>query len=161
LLIGVLALGLPAAAVAQAPSTGTAPVALGIVLPDPAISAKMIWSVLAAVDHAIVTGNYSVLHDLGSPSFQARNTPASLAANFQNLRNEHVDLSAVLLVEPVYDIPPTIVGGNLMRVRGVFPMRPSAIAFDLLFQPAGGRWTLHGIAVAPVPSLQPGITPRR
>jgi hypothetical protein len=160
---GLIALAsLPAAATAQAPArpgpppAGAPPVAPGIILPDPATSAKMIWSTMAAVDHAIVTGNYSVLRELGSPSFQARNTPDSLAANFQSLRNERVDLSAVLLVEPVYDIPPSIVGGNLMRVRGVFPMRPSPIAFDLLFQPNGGRWALHGIAVAPVSPLPPG-----
>jgi hypothetical protein len=158
-LVGLLALaGLPAAAAAQAaaPPAADSPAVSSMVLPDPASSAKMIWSMMAAVDHAVTTGNYSVLRDLGSPSFRTRNTPEVLAANFQSLRAQHVDLSAVLLVDPEYDIPPTLMGGNLMRVRGVFPMRPNAIAFDLLFQPAGGRWALHGIAVAPIPALPPG-----
>jgi hypothetical protein len=125
-----------------------------LVPPDAVTAQKMIWSTMAAVDSANITGNYSVLRDLGAPSFQANNTPTSLAGVFQNLRNGRVDLSAVLLVTPNYDIPPTIIEGGLLRIRGIFPLRP-AIAFDLLYQPTGGRWALFGIAVAPLPQAPP------
>ena len=110
---------------------------------------------MAAVDHANTTGNYSVLRDLGAPSFQSNNNAATLAGVFQAIRNSRVDLGNTLLVTPSYDIAPTLIEGRLMRVRGVFPLRPDAIAFDMLFQPYNGRWLLFGISVAPVPPAPP------
>jgi hypothetical protein len=126
----------PAAATAASP----APV------PDQLTSLKMLWSALAAVDHANRTGNYSVLRDLGSSGFQARNNPANLAAIFAGLRNENVDLSATLVVTPVWEILPTLVQPRVLRMRGTFPLRPAAIAFDLLFSWEDG-WRLEGVAV--------------
>ena len=118
---------------------------------------KLIWSTIAAVDHGNVTGNYSVLRDLGAPEFQANNNAASLAGVFQAVRTQRVDLSNTLLVAPVLDFAPTIVQGGLLRVRGRFALRPNAIAFDLLFANNGGRWRLFGIAVVPLamPTNQP------
>jgi hypothetical protein len=117
---------------------------------------------MAAVDHANQTGNYSVLRDLGAPSFQENNNAATLASIFQTIRNQRLDLSNTLVVAPTYDIPPTIIQGGVLRARGVFPLRPTAIAFDLLFQPVGGRWALLGISVAPAqPAAAPAAPTRR
>ena len=118
-------------------------------MPDPLTVSKLIWTTMAAVDHANQTGNYSVLRDLGAPSFQANNNAAALAAIFQNIRNQRLDLSNTLVVTPNYEIPPTLLEGGILRVKGVFPLRPAPIAFDLLFQPVAGRWALLGVSVAP------------
>ncbi|HEX8467809.1 MAG TPA: hypothetical protein VF620_08390 [Allosphingosinicella sp.] len=125
--------------------------------PDPLTTAKLVWTIMAAVDHANQTGNYSVLRDLGAPSFQENNNAAALATIFQSIRTQRLDLSNALVVSPTYDIPPTIIEGGILRARGVFPLRPTAIAFDLLFQPIGGRWALLGISVAP--TLRPTTPP--
>ena len=124
-------------------------------MPQDIFISKLIWSTMAAVDHANRTGNYSVLRDLGAPNFQANNTAASLAGVFAGIRNQGYDVGNSLLVVPVYDIPPTIVEGGMMRIRGTFPLRPNALAFDLLFQPVEARWSLFGIALAPVPPPAP------
>ena len=116
---------------------------------------------MAAVDHANVTGNYSVLRDLGAPSFQANNNAAALASVFQGIRNQRIDLGNVLLVSPNYEIPPTFVDGGLLRVRGIFPLRPTAIGFDLLFQSVGGRWALFGVSVAPIAQIPASQQQRR
>lgn len=129
--------------------------------PDPLTVSKLIWSTLAAVDHANVTGNYSVLRDLGAPGFQANHNAASLAGVFQGIRNQRIDLSNVLLVSPNYEIPPTFIEGGLLRVRGIFPLRPTSIGFDLLFQPIGGRWALFGVSVAPIAPGSPPAQSRR
>jgi len=118
--------------------------------PDQLTSLKMLWSVMAAVDHANRTGNYSVLRDLGTPAFQARNNPANLAAIFAGLRDQHVDLSDTLIVTPLWEIVPTMVQPRVLRMRGSFPLRPAAIAFDLLFAWDGG-WRLDGIAIQAQP----------
>lgn len=103
---------------------------------------------MAAVDHANKTGNYSVLHALGSRNFQAANPVNSLAVIFAGIRQQRVDLSDTLMVEPVYEFAPREERG-LLRVRGAFRMRPRAVQFDLLYEWNGG-WKLFGIALAPV-----------
>jgi len=116
---------------------------------------------MAAVDHANQTGNYSVLRDLGAPSFQANNNAATLAGIFQNLRAQRIDLSNTLIVAPSYDAPPAILQGGVLRVRGVFPLRPVGITFDLLFQPVAGRWALLGVSVGAAQPPAAAPAPRR
>jgi hypothetical protein len=119
-------------------------------VPDSIVVNKLIWSAMAAVDHANQTGTYSVLRALGSPSFQASNSAAALGAVFQALRNQQVDLGYTLVVGPTLQYPPAIVQDGLLRLRGTFPLRPAPIAFDLLFQNIAGQWRIFGIAVAPI-----------
>lgn len=102
---------------------------------------------MSAVDHANRTGNYSVLRDLGTTAFQSRNNPANLAAIFASLRDQNVDLSQTLIVTPIWEIAPNMVQPRVLRMRGTFPLRPSAIAFDLLFAWDGSGWRIEGIAV--------------
>jgi hypothetical protein len=123
-------------------------------IPDMLVVMKLIWSSMVALDHANQTGNYSVLRDLGAPAFQAGNDAATLGSLFQDLRTQRLDVANSLLVAPVFEIPPTIVESGLLRVRGSFPLRPTSIGFDLLFQNIGGQWRLFGIAVVP---LQPQL----
>src|SRR5579875_1339606 len=52
----------------------------------------LIRSALLTLNDANRSGNYSVLHDLAAPNFQAKNTPADLARIFTDLRERHVDL---------------------------------------------------------------------
>ncbi|MFN3389607.1 MAG: hypothetical protein ACK40O_11820 [Allosphingosinicella sp.] len=120
--------------------------------PDPLLVSRLVWSTLSALDHANRTGNYSVLRDLGAPEFQAKNNAATLAQIFQGFRDQRIDLTSVLLVTPSYEFQPAIVQGGLLRVRGLFPLRPTAIRFDLLFQQVDSQWRIYGIAVQPAPA---------
>lgn len=110
---------------------------------------KLVWATVIALDQANRTGNYSVLRDLGAPSFQTNNSAATLGGIFAALRSQRVDLSNALIVSPVYLQPPAIQGAAL-RAKGIFPLRPMAIGFDLLFQNVAGEWRLLGISVAPL-----------
>lgn len=107
---------------------------------------RMVWSMLAAVDHANRTGNYSVLRDLGTPDFQANNNPARLGTIFAGLREQGIDLSDTLVVTPTWEFEPRMLSPTVLRLRGAFPLRPTAILFDLLFTWNRG-WRLEGIAV--------------
>lgn len=129
--------------------------------PDTLLTLKLIWSTMAALDHANQTGNYSVLRDLGAPSFQANNSAATLASTFQALRNQRVDVANALIVTPTFEIGPTMIEGGLLRARGSFPLRPSPIGFDLLFQNTGGQWRLFGIAVVPLAAQPAPAVPQR
>lgn len=130
-------------------------------VPDSTMLYKLIWSAMAAVDQANQTGNYSVLRDLGAPGFQTGNSDATLAQIFTSIRNQNIDLGYTLVVTPVFQFPPAILNG-LLRIRGVFPLRPTPIGFDLLYQNVGGQWRIYGIAVIPLipQTKQPGPTSR-
>jgi hypothetical protein len=55
----------------------------------------LVRSTLLALDQANKTGNYTVLHNLGSPAFQV-NTAAQLAEIFANERRQGIDLPGSL-----------------------------------------------------------------
>jgi hypothetical protein len=108
----------------------------------------LIRSTLLTLNDANRSGNYTVLRDLAAFGFQARNTAADLALIFTDLRRRNFDLFAVALTAPQLTTAPTLDGEGRLRLTGVFPTTPLQIAFDLLFENAGGQWRLFGISVA-------------
>lgn len=120
--------------------------------------AKLIWSTMAAVDHANTAGNYSVLRDLSAPAFQMNNDSARLAKIFETLRASNVDLSNTMLLAPTYEFAPVIMSGGILHVKGFFGLRPTAIGFDLYYQWLQGKWRLYGVSIVPssISAVQPG-----
>jgi hypothetical protein len=113
--------------------------------------AKLVWSTMAAVDHANKSGNYSVLRDISSTGFQIQNDAAKLAQVFAKIRDSRIDLSNTLLVPPTYTAAPRQLQADVFEVKGVFNLRPVAIAFDMYFQWERGEWRLYGIDIRPLP----------
>lgn len=120
--------------------------------------AKMVWSTMAAVDHANRAGNYSVLRDLAAPGFQINNDAAKLTQIFASLRASGIDLSNTLLLAPTYRGAPRMVQADILQVQGFFGLRPTAISFDLYYQWVQGRWRLFGVSINPaqIATVQPG-----
>ncbi|MEE4539483.1 MAG: hypothetical protein V2J51_13450 [Erythrobacter sp.] len=111
--------------------------------------AKLLWSTIAAVDHANRSGNYSVLRDISAQRFQINFNPARLTEIFSGLRSLDIDLSNALLVPPTYYEAPARVSNDVFRARGVFQLRPIAIGFDIYYQWEQGRWKLFGVDLTP------------
>jgi len=104
---------------------------------------------------------YTVLRDLASPDFQAKNTAPDLSDSFADLRRRHFDLFSVALAAPQLTAPPALDGDSMLRLTGFFPTRPLQIDFDLLFQNVAGQWRLFGISVAtPQVAAQPAPAPQ-
>ena len=120
---------------------------------------RMIWSTVAAVDHANRSGNYSVLRDISAQNFQINYNPARLTEIFSGLRKSNIDLSTALLIPPTYYEAPLMLREDLFRVKGVFQLRPIAIQFDMAFQWEQGRWKLAGIDIQPAEMVasQPAV----
>ena len=155
----ILALGLVVTAPALAQQTAAPPPAQSNApIPGELELAKMVWSTMAAVDHANRAGNYSVLRDLAAPGFQIANDAAKLTQIFANLRASNVDLSNTMLLAPTYRAPPRMVQPDILQVQGFFGLRPTAIAFDLYYQWVPGRWRLFGVSINPaqIAAVQPG-----
>ena len=128
----------------------------GAAVPSPMPSemelARLVWSTMAAVGQANETGNYSVLRDMAAPGFQTANDQSKLTQIFAGLRASGIDLSTTLLAVPVYRTPPRMVQPGMLQVQGGFGLRPRSVAFEMLYQWAGDKWRLFGVAIAPVPA---------
>ena len=94
LLAVTLSFGLQSAAAenAKPPAAETQP-KQGQMTIDGATLAILIKATVLALHQANVTGNYSVLRDLGTPIFRERFDQAALTNAFSNLRARRVDLS--------------------------------------------------------------------
>lgn len=119
-------------------------------VPDQLQLTRMIWSTMAAIHHANVSGNYSVLRDIGAPGFQVQNSAAQLAEVFRGIREQRIDLSNTLLLGPTFTAQPTMVSNDVLRLQGLFGLRPVAVQFDLFYQWSNGDWRLYGVSLQPI-----------
>lgn len=127
----------PAAEPAAAPA---------VAMPSPEVLLVLLRNSIVALNQANFTGNYTVLRDIGSPSLQTA-TAADLSNAFANLRQQKVDLSPVLILTPALTEAPAIAADGVLKLAGHFPTKPLQINFAMTFQPVGGIWRLHGLAV--------------
>lgn len=126
-----------------------------IAVPDENTLARLVWSTMVALDNANRTENYTVLQNLGTDAFRLRNSPGQLAINFQDLRNNRVDIGRAILSSPTYYIPPHITQQGHLRLRGGFDYRPKSIRFDLLYSLEGGGWRITAMSVVEMDSNEP------
>jgi hypothetical protein len=138
-------------------------VATRVPMPDNAKITLLIQIHIAALSQANLTGNYSVLHGLGSPAFQAANSTAQLAANFAIFRSQGIDISPAILLPPMLVGSPKLEGPDLLRVSGQYDTKPQRVVFDMAFQAVNNAWRLAGIAVSTVavpPAAAAGQPPK-
>ncbi len=119
--------------------------------PDELRLILMIRNAIVALNQANITGNYSVLRDLGTPTFQQTNNPAKLAEAFATLRNRKIDISPVMFFPPRLTAQPAMLEGQVLRLTGFFATTPEQVNFDIAFQLAGDQWMLAAIAVNVAP----------
>ncbi len=112
----------------------------------------LIKGTVVALHQANVTGNYSVLRDMGTPVFRERFDQAALTAAFANLRARKIDLSVAMLVAPNLTKNPEFNQDRELVLVGDFPTQPLQINFDLRFTQLDGVWRLAGIGVDAVPA---------
>ena len=125
----------------------TAPAASQSMVPDSQGLAVLIQNSLIALNHANLTGNYSVLRDLAAPGFQKLNSPKQLAASFADLRVRNVNLSPIVLYQPKLVGAPAIDDQGFLRMVGFYETRPLQVHFNLVFQPVAAVWRLFEISV--------------
>jgi len=91
----------PATAAPQ--TTAAAPAAGGpqtISRSDFELVVTLLRNTLVALHQANITGNYTVLRDLGAPGFRDANSATRLSEIFAPIRSRGVDLSRVVLIDP-------------------------------------------------------------
>ena len=114
---------------------------------EPYIVEKFVKYVVIAVDQANQTGNYTVLHGMGSDPFK-KTSPAELFKSFEGMRKSRLDLSSVLLYKPRLSTKPELVNG-VLRATGYFPTEPLKINFDIVWVLATDHLLLEGLSITP------------
>jgi hypothetical protein len=169
LLAGSIAVQPTFFAAAQVPADPrNAPIAIGPA-PAPALQQDsqrtiiviLVKNALLAVNQGNLTGNYTVLRDLASPGFREKNSAADLGAIFKNIRQQKIDLSPIVTLEPVLN-PPRISADGQIALDGYFESQQMRINFQLFFlkAPTNG-WMIHGVSVNAVPPTAAAAAPVR
>ena len=128
-------------------------------VPNPETLAALVrWTILA-ISQANVTGNYTVLRELGSPGFQTANTSAKLGIVFSALRDQNIDLSFAVTATPQLSQPPAVDPKGALKVVGYYPTRPLQINFDFSFEAVSGVWRHSDLGLAAGPPLTASTAP--
>lgn len=109
-------------------------------------------STLLALHHANMTDNYTVLHQLSAPAFQAVNSAQRLSLIFKETRRRQLDLSVAAHTQPQWIAPPAVAANGQLHMKGFYPAAGGRLYFDLVYASHEGKWRLLGISV----SMQPG-----
>ena len=84
----------------------------------------MIKTMLIAYNDANLTGNYTVLRDLASPSFREANSSASLAEIFKDMRQKKINIAPIVLFQPKLVKQPQVdADGDLLLEGSSIPDR--------------------------------------
>jgi hypothetical protein len=145
----------PKDAAAKPALTKAAAAKAATTVPDDIALLTLIRGSVLALNQANISGDYSVLRDLGADGFQSANSPAKLSESFAAIRGRGLDLAPVAVIEPRLFRPAAVDAKGYLRVAGYFPSRPEVVNFDLAYRFEGGQWRLFGIGVDTAPADQP------
>jgi hypothetical protein len=95
-----------------------------------------------ALHQANVTGNYTVLRDLGSSVLRASNSAADLAAQFTEFRQRGFNLAPTVLFDAVLDQKPKLTTDGVLQLVGHFPTKPQEVIFDFTYRYEMGAWRI-------------------
>jgi hypothetical protein len=107
----------------------------------------LIRSTMVALHQANVTGNYTVLRDLGAEILRRSNTAADLSELFAQFRKTHMSLASTVLNDAVMDKPPALTTDGQLELVGHFMTTPQELIFDLTFLFENGDWRIAVIKV--------------
>jgi len=116
----------------------------------------LIRTTLVALHQANVTGNYTVLRDLGSASFRTINNPVRLGGIYGKIREAGLDLSPAVLLDPFMTKPPFIDANGVLIIEGFFPTEPLNIVFKIGFRFEYGAWRILSLSVGAQESVVEG-----
>jgi len=102
----------------------------------------LIRTTMIALHQANVTGNYTVLRDLGASILQSANTAADLSVLFADFRKNRISLAPTVLFDAILDQKPALTTNGVLKLVGHFPTKPQEVVFDLTFAYELGAWRI-------------------
>jgi hypothetical protein len=139
---------LEAAAPSSAEVTAIPETAAATPVPANRLQTMLIRNALVAVNHGMLTGNYTVVRDLATENFRKLYQAGDLAAAFGPLRKQRIDLSPVLVTEPLLVRAVVDEAAGRLQLDGFFPTKPQSIEFTLIFKHVDGGWMIDEVALS-------------
>jgi len=102
----------------------------------------LVRTTMIALHQANLTGNYTVLRDLGAGVLRASNSAADLAVRFAEFRKRAFNLAPTVLFDAVLDEKPKLTTDGQLQLVGHFPTKPQEVIFDLTFRYEVGAWRI-------------------
>ena len=112
---------------------------------------SLVRSTVLAVHHANITGNYTVLRDLGDNYFRTVNTAVRLGEIFSKIRLSDLDLAKTVLFDPFMTKKPVISPNKVLLIEGYFPTEPLGVVFKMGFRHEFGRWRIFSLSIGAQP----------
>lgn len=113
---------------------------------DGMFAVNLARATLMSIHDANISGNYTVLKDLGSPAFQRRSAIV-LATSFSPLRQRNLDLFMAASTVPRLSTAPVVDADGRLHVKGSFTTRPQAVLFDFTYEQSDGIWKHSSLRV--------------
>ena len=146
----------PGTTAAGTPAAATPPLSLS--QSDQLLVVTLLRTTLVAVYQADVTGNYTVLGDLGAPGFHDKYSATALADVFAPIRTRNIDLSQVVVLDPHLAVA-KINDQGMLDVAGSLATLPVPVNFEILYQGVANSWQLFGVQIVPVDAAQVATQP--
>lgn len=115
---------------------------------DGQLAVALVRKMLAEIENANDTGNYSVLHGLGTTSFQSSVSVQNLSGQIAALREGNVHLISALLPEPIFTTPLIVGADNTILLRGLLQTQPLQTQFSFRFAWEAGGWRITDLSVS-------------
>ena len=116
-------------------------------IPSPEFLLALVRSTIIAIDNGMMTGNFTVLRDMGVPRFASQNSPTTLGVAFKSLMDKGIRFRAAAITTPTLTVAPFINKDNALVLEGKFPTRPLEINFVMSFQVYQGGWRLASLNI--------------
>jgi hypothetical protein len=146
--IAIASIFLTLVSTASAPAQEQQPQASKAIKVEPFIVEKFVKYAIIAVDQANLTGNYTVLHAMGTPAFKKASSASQLSKAFESMRKANIDLSAILLYRPKLSSE-LVVRNGVMHATGYFPTEPMKVNFDVVIVVTRKGMMIHGLKIHP------------
>lgn len=111
------------------------------------VERMLICNAVTSINQANLTGNYTVLRDLGSQQFREKNSAAKLSDIFRTFRDNKIDLSPTLVLAPNYSAMPTRDATGLLLLEGWYDTEPRKLRFSIAYRRIEQGWVLDGVSL--------------
>ncbi|MCP5353293.1 MAG: hypothetical protein H6926_08940 [Chromatiales bacterium] len=119
--------------------------------PSDTESARMVQNSMSAFANAVQRNDLQGFWSDMADAFRKRYTADQFKAAFGGFVRDRVNLGAAAKLAPRFSAPPTLEPDGELVTRGVFPTRPSEVAFEYRYVNEAGSWSVSGMTVSLVP----------
>ena len=119
--------------------------------PSESDSTRMAQQTTANFAAAIAQGDLSTFWSGMADVFRARFSLQDFTVAFGSFVQDRVNLAPAAKLQPAFNGPPTVNPDGELVMQGVFPSKPSQVAFEYRYVMQNGKWTTSGLTLDLVP----------